>query len=125
LFSLSTTGGSCISQDDRYDAAGNYLKTLCTYNAKVTRDAAALACRSIGMQLADPENHPESWGVLLTRAEGEFAHALESVWTDGKNNGNCSLIKFVSQYKSIRAYVPCSEPYRAYCEFNSECNLVC
>jgi hypothetical protein len=109
----------CAAQEDYYDADNNYLKTVCTYRADVTRDAAAIKCNSMGMKLANPDDDPESLGVLIQRASFEY-YGGGVLWVRGLENGKCSILKWISNYNYNRQYVSCSESHYAYCEFNSE-----
>jgi hypothetical protein len=114
--------GDCERQEDYYDAAGNYIKTVCTYaKAALTKQAAAVKCDSFNMILADPENHRESFGVLITRANAEYSlNAAAVLWVGGEQNGLCSVIKYKSDYNFEKKWVPCNSGFASYCEFNSE-----
>jgi hypothetical protein len=100
------------------------MKTLCFYDHAVTRDAGATKCESFGMKLADPENHPESLGVLITRANAEFKEVNETaIWVAGELDGKCSVLKWISSWNFEREWVACNETNQAYCEFDSEFKL--
>jgi hypothetical protein len=113
---------SCVRQDDRFDAAGEYIKTVCTYDAAtVTKKTAASTCNGFGMTLADPENHLESLGVLITRANAEYpTDKGGTVWVGGEQNGLCSVLQYKSDFNYERKWVDCKSGFVAYCEFNSE-----
>jgi hypothetical protein len=79
------------------------------------------------MRLADADDGPESLGILITRAEGEFPNGMTGdgytakyIWIDGEQNGKCLVLKWISAYNFDKAYVSCSQTNFAYCEFKSE-----
>jgi hypothetical protein len=72
----------------------------------------------MGMKLANPDDDPESLGVLIQRASFEYYNGGQ-VWVGGLQNGQCAILKHVSNYNYNRQYISCAEGHYAYCEFDS------
>jgi hypothetical protein len=108
-------------QKDLYTSEGIYLKTVCYVSQSDTRDNGALTCSSFEMQLANPDDVPESLGALIAFTNEAVPYtAGAAAWVGGDKNGQCSILSWVSASNFERQWIPCESNLGVICEFDSK-----